>query len=180
MKKDSFILYADAYDSIRSLPIAQKGQLLDAIFLFQLGEDIPKLDPVVEMAFSFLRRNFDRDAVKYAERCEKARASARKRWDANACERKKRNANDADTVPVPDEEKKKNKQKKFIKPSVEEVKAYCLERGNSINPAAFIDHYEATNWMRGKNKIKDWKACVRTWEQNSQNQAPKIIRPVIN
>lgn len=103
-KKDSFILYADAYDSIRSLTLAQKGELLDAIFLFQRCEDIPKLDPVVGMAFSFIRRSFERDAAKYAKKCEKAKESARMRWHANACERKKRNANDADTdtVPVPD------------------------------------------------------------------------------
>lgn len=101
MKKDSFILYADAYDSIRSLPDAQKGQLLDAIFLYHRCEELPGLDPVVEMAFSFIRRAFERDAAKYAERCEKARESARKRWDAIACERIKGNANDADNVPVP-------------------------------------------------------------------------------
>ena len=102
MKKDSFLLYADAYDCIRSLPIAKKGELLDAIFLYHREESIPELDPVVEMAFNFLRSGFERDAAKYAERCEKARQSARKRWDANACERTKRNANHADNDPDPD------------------------------------------------------------------------------
>ena len=102
--KSSFILYADAYDSIRTLTDVKKGQLLDAIFMYQRGEDMPVLDPVVEMAFSFMRRVFERDADKYAERCEKAKMSAKMRWDANAYERIKRNANhaDNDTVPVPD------------------------------------------------------------------------------
>lgn len=54
----------------------------------------------------------------------------------------------------------------FIPPRLEEVKTYCLERKNGIDPQTFIDHYTASGWMRGKTKVKDWKACVRTWEQN--------------
>ena len=58
---------------------------------------------------------------------------------------------------------------RFIPPSVDEVSNYCRERKNGINPQQFVDHYETNGWMRGKTKIKDWKACVRTWEQNSQS-----------
>lgn len=103
--KNSFILYADAYDSIRSLEPALKGQLLDAIFMYQRGEELPALAPVVEMAFSFIRRSFERDSSKYSERCDKARESARVRWqknNANACERISAHANDADSVTVTD------------------------------------------------------------------------------
>jgi len=53
---------------------------------------------------------------------------------------------------------------RFTPPSVDEVKKYCNERGNSINANEFVDFYEAKGWMVGKNKMKDWKACVRTWE----------------
>ena len=54
--------------------------------------------------------------------------------------------------------------KKFIKPTVEEVREYCLERKNNVNPEKFIDFYESKDWYIGKNKMKDWKAAVRTWE----------------
>lgn len=54
--------------------------------------------------------------------------------------------------------------KKFIKPTVEEVRNYCLERKNNVDPEKFIDFYEAKDWYIGKNKMKDWKAAVRTWE----------------
>lgn len=60
--------------------------------------------------------------------------------------------------------------KRFIAPTVEEVAAYCKERGNSVNPNHFVDHYEANGWMRGKSKIKCWKACVRTWEKNNKSE----------
>ena len=56
--------------------------------------------------------------------------------------------------------------RRFTPPPVEDVQAYCNERGNSVDPQRFIDHYESNGWMRGKNKIKDWKACVRTWEKS--------------
>lgn len=56
---------------------------------------------------------------------------------------------------------------RFAPPSVDEVRSYCIERKNGIDPSAFIDHYEANGWMRGKSKIKSWKACVRTWEKNN-------------
>ena len=60
--------------------------------------------------------------------------------------------------------------KRFIPPTVAEVADYCKERGNSVNPNHFVDHYEANGWMRGKTKVKCWKACVRTWEKNSKSE----------
>ena len=58
--------------------------------------------------------------------------------------------------------------KRFIPPTVDEVRDYCLERGNGIDPQRFIDHYTSNGWMVGKNKMKDWKAAVRTWEQREK------------
>ncbi|MBP3428562.1 MAG: hypothetical protein J6M47_09920 [Clostridia bacterium] len=57
--------------------------------------------------------------------------------------------------------------KRFVPPTLDEVAAYCTERGNGIDAQQFLDHYEAAGWMRGKTKIKDWRACVRTWERNT-------------
>ena len=58
--------------------------------------------------------------------------------------------------------------KRFVAPTVEEVSKYCDERCNNIDAQNFVDHYVANGWMRGKAKVKDWKACVRTWEKNSK------------
>ena len=67
------------------------------------------------------------------------------------------------------------KTQKFIKPTVEEIKAYCDDRKNNVDPLRFYDFYESKGWYVGKNKMKDWKACVRTWERNS-NDKPKEIK----
>ena len=71
-------------------------------------------------------------------------------------------------------ESKKKESRNFVPPTLSEVKAYCQERvreGHSaINPEQFIDFYSAKGWMIGKNKVKDWKACVRTWENRRKEE----------
>mgnify|MGYP001049786599 CR=1 FL=1 len=62
------------------------------------------------------------------------------------------------------EEKKINKRKVFTPPTLDEVAKYCADRNNSVSPQRFIDFYGMKGWMVGKNKMKDWKAAVRTWE----------------
>ena len=61
--------------------------------------------------------------------------------------------------------------KKFIPPTVEEVRKYCNERNKGVDAQAFVDFYESKGWYVGKNKMKDWKAAVRTWEHNRQNDS---------
>lgn len=58
--------------------------------------------------------------------------------------------------------------KRFAPPTVDEVAAYCLERQNGIDPQRFMDHYTANGWKVGKNKMQDWRAAVRTWEQKEE------------
>lgn len=63
--------------------------------------------------------------------------------------------------------------KRFVPPTLDEVKAYCKERKNSVDPETFVDFYEAKGWMVGKNKMKDWKAAIRTWERNRNSVSKK-------
>jgi biotin operon repressor len=56
---------------------------------------------------------------------------------------------------------------KFQKPTLEEIKQYCLERHNDVDPNQFYDFYESKGWLVGKVKMKNWQAAVRTWERNS-------------
>ena len=56
--------------------------------------------------------------------------------------------------------------RRFTPPTVEQVWEYCTERGNNVDPQTFVDFYEAKGWMVGSNHMKDWRACVRTWEKN--------------
>ena len=58
-----------------------------------------------------------------------------------------------------------NKKGRFKKPTVIDITNYCLERNNNIDAETFYDFYESKDWKVGKTKMKDWKACVRTWEK---------------
>ena len=61
------------------------------------------------------------------------------------------------------------KRKVFVKPTVEEVRTYCRERRNNVNAENFINFYESKGWKVGNTPMKDWKACVRTWEQRDKS-----------
>ena len=65
----------------------------------------------------------------------------------------------------------------FKKPTLEEIKAFCEEKKSSVDPQAFFDYYTKVGWVYGKNKlpIKDWKACVRTWERNSKIKGEDVL-----
>ena len=67
-----------------------------------------------------------------------------------------------------EEEKKENKEKKkFVKPTIEQIEEYCRERNNGVSATTFYDFYESKGWKVGTTPMKDWKACVRTWEQKN-------------
>lgn len=78
-----------------------------------------------------------------------------------------------DKEPELDRELDNRSRKRFTAPTVEEVSAYCRERGNSVDPQHFVAHYEANGWKVGRNPMKDWKAAVRTWERNSYDNPKK-------
>ena len=69
----------------------------------------------------------------------------------------------------------------FKKPTLEEIKAYCEEKKSSVDPQSFFDYYTKVGWVYGKNKlpIKDWKACIRTWERNNKTDNQDILHNTV-
>ena len=82
------------------------------------------------------------------------------------------------------------KRKRFEKPSISDIKQYCMERNNNIDASQFFDYYESNGWKVGKNSMKDWKAAVRTWERseyrkpnskkNSKEDAINVVNNLMN
>ena len=94
----------------------------------------------------------------------------------------KRHSNDILTTTIEEKKEIKNikkdndkslSKKSFRPPSVDEVREYCLERGNGIDAQAFVDFYESKGWMVGNNRMKDWKAAIRTWERRKKDEPAK-------
>jgi predicted phage replisome organizer len=74
-----------------------------------------------------------------------------------------------------DKDSSKKRVHKFTQPTLEEVSSYCLERKNKVNPQKFINYYDSNGWKVGRNKMKDWKATIRTWETNDYDKNTKVV-----
>jgi hypothetical protein len=86
--------------------------------------------------------------------------------------KRKRNAGETQTTPI--EERKE--EKKFIIPTFNDVLEYCMQNNLDVDGVKFINFYESKGWMVGKNKMKDWKAAIRTWVKPKQEiQQQRII-----
>lgn len=60
---------------------------------------------------------------------------------------------------------------KFVPPTVNDVRQYCRERKNTVDPETFVDFYASKGWRVGRETMKDWKAAVRTWERREGKTA---------
>lgn len=123
------------------------------------------------------------------EKSDKARQSATKRWEnANAMrtqcegnaikekESKVNKINIGDELPT---EEPTTKRVKFTPPTADEVKAYMQEQAMDDLSDKFVNFYAAKGWQIGKNKMKDWKAAVRTWKSNYNTNTPQTaVKPV--
>lgn len=96
-------------------------------------------------------------------------------------ENPKKHVSVTDTVTVTDTVKDKKESranlKRFAAPSIDEVMAYCRERGNKVDAETFIDFYASKGWKVGSQPMKDWKAAVRTWEKREDKPRPQSSPP---
>jgi hypothetical protein len=185
--KKSFILYLDFADTLDHLTDKQAGIVFKAIYTWQQTGALPELDLAMKLVLAPLVAQFKRDTAKWddirVKRSESGKKGAKQKL-ANAGKRKQSLANlavsgsvsvndsvnEINTTPSAEEasEPSDKKQKRFTAPTEDEVRAYVQERGSAVDPQTFVDFYAAKGWMIGKNKVKDWKACVRTWEKREQ------------
>ena len=131
--------------------------------------EIDLVDPDTMQPLAWDDRQFQSDNS--AERVKKYREKQKKQQDKDM----KRYCNgdvtvqdtDTDTDTEEEKEKTKPKPKRFVPPTPDDVKQYCRERNNAVDPERFVDFYASKGWMVGKTKMKDWKASVRTWEKTT-------------
>ena len=79
--------------------------------------------------------------------------------------------------PISPQGGKRERAKPFTPPDIDEVRAYCKDRANSIDPDEWYDFYASKGWMVGRNKMVDWKAAVRTWENKRRTAEPAAVQP---
>ena len=193
-KRNGFVLYQESRPLISKLTQEQKGCLLDAVFAYDAGDEVPELDAITEIVFLEIKGKMDRSADAYEAICERRREAANKRWgNASASISMQKDANDANAQFViqkcntetetetkyrKENSPSESKRKVFIPPTVDDVREYIRDNGYSINPETFVDFYASKGWMVGKNKMKDWKACVRTWARSDKSRSRGSEQPV--
>lgn len=103
----------------------------------------------------------------------KSRLSKIERQDFENCKAGLQNSQENNITNNPVNNNKEVTPSRFIKPSVEEIRLYCEKRANGINPQRFFDFYESKGWKVGNQAMKDWRACVRTWEAREKDSKPE-------
>ena len=184
MARDYVCLYHSYLDAMEALGDAERGRLMTAMLTYSSQGAVGELSGNEKFIWPMIRSQIDRDREAYEQKCENNRSN-RKRPSTNDNERERTITNDNErerTLTNVDKEKGKGEEegeysppkspsrggKRFSPPTVEEVKAYCDERDNGVDAQSFVDFYESKGWYVGKNRMKDWKAAVRTWERSSR------------
>lgn len=163
--RDSVLFYRSFYDALKNIPPDDRLKVYDAIMEYGMYDREPELEGVALAIFLLAKPQIDANNKRYENGCKAKKKrtvseiEANTKQDLSECEAKEK-----------EKEKEKVKVKDnnniFKPPTVDDVRAYCTERGNSVDPQSFVDFYESKGWMIGKNKMKDWKAAVRTWERS--------------
>lgn len=176
MAREYVPIFFDWLDNTQDLNAEEKGHLIDAVILYASGSDewIDSLYTSGEkIAFRFMRGQIDRNIE-----ISKARAKA----GASKAEQNETNENKTEQnetkLPKEKEKEKENKKesnKRFTPPTLQEVTQYCKERNNNVDPQQFIAFYTSKGWKVGNQPMKDWKACVLTWERRNGNSNSKNV-----
>lgn len=188
MTKKSFIIYDSWGKVFKSLPKEQAGELIQALCAYSFDDNENDIDdPALAAIFVMVKDKLDEDAENYEEVKKKRTAAIKKRWgdkiqreeDTQENKSIEKNTNEyisiqndsvsvsvSDSVSISKDIDKGNRERSaFRPPDVSEVRSYCQERKNKVDPERFVDFYTSKGWLVGKTKMKDWRAAVRNWEK---------------
>lgn len=79
--------------------------------------------------------------------------------------------------PAPRPQAQTESAKRFVKPTVEQIRAFCSEHGYAVDAERFFDYYESKGWVVGKSPMKDWRAAVRQWATRDKQYRPAPPQP---
>jgi hypothetical protein len=151
-----------------------------------------QIHDLYDHAPDYVRKRMDRELARKAKgitvsqlRAQAGRKGAAAKWgSADTAEKNSNRLTNGDVchdddgkrmangrTPAPAPARAHKSARTFVKPSIEDVRAYCLERKNHVDPQSWLDYYTARGWkFKGGQPMKDWKAAVRTWERNGFSQ----------
>lgn len=187
--RDSFVFYRSFAESVKNLPPEEYKKVMQSILDYALDGKEPEQFGIEYTVFCLVKPQIDANNKRY----ENGKKGGRPQKPNNNQEitkinqeitKQKPNNNQTVTTTEPNvyvnvndnvNDKKKDtsvskeKASRFVPPTLEDIKAYCEEKGYKLDYDRFIDYYTSNGWMVGKNKMKDWRACVRNWARKDSS-----------
>lgn len=170
MTRDGFVFYRSFYEALKCLPPEEFKKCMVAILEYGLNGIKPETDGFEKSIYLMAKPQIDKNNKRYLNGTKGGRPETKLKPNDNQTETEVQ-PKEKDKEKDKDKDIKENtKRKVFSPPTVDDVRAYCTERNNRVDPQTFVDFYESKGWMIGKNKMKDWKAAVRTWERETKTR----------
>ena len=177
--KESIIIYRSFYEAIKDLPKEQQADAWNAIFEYGLNQTEVQLTGIVSTVFKLVKPQLDANLKRYENGNKggrpKNQTETKQEPNYNQTETKQEpNYNQTITKVEPNvnvnvnDNENVNVNKKFIKPTQEQIREYMLEQRMNDESERFYNYYEAVGWKVGRNPMKNWKAAVITWKKNQQ------------
>lgn len=161
-QNESFVFYRSFFNAIQKMSDSEKLECFNSICEYALNEkSLESNSTLVSITMELIKPQIDANNQK--------RITGQKYGKMGG-----RPSTKKDNIGIPSTEEKTTLSKRFIKPTVEEIKAYCNERKNNVDADVFFNFYESKGWKVGNNAMKDWKASVRTWEKSRNNSTPTV------
>ena len=178
MAKEYVPIFFEWLDVTQDLTAEEKGNLIDAVVAYASGKEYEHLlTGGGKIAFRFLKGQVDRNnAISEARSNARSNKPEQNTTKDNKPEQKATNSpKEKEKDKEKDKENNKRVVKKFTPPTVEEVAAYCKERGNGIDAEYFVAYYAKQDWMLSNGrKMSDWKMAVITWERRDKKPAKTV------
>lgn len=168
--RDSVVFYRSFWEAIQNLSDEDKLKSINAIIEYGLNGKEPETNGVAAAIFLMAKPQIDANNKRYQNGSKGGRPVTKTEPNNNQ-NITKPEPKEKENVKANVNEKKKDtdvskeKASRFLPPTLDEVRGYCLEKGYPVDAERFIDFYESKGWFVGKNKMKDWKAAVRNWNR---------------
>ena len=180
MAKEYVPIFFEWLDVTQDLTAEEKGNLIDAVVSYASGREYEHLlMGACKIAFRFLKGQVDRNAAisDVRRQARQGKTSSDNKPQQNTINDNKTGQTESNLPKEKEKEKDKDKdkkrepQKRFTPPTTAEVADYCKGRNNGIDPEYFVNYYAARGWeLKPGQKVKDWRACVRTWEMHDKER----------
>lgn len=169
-------IYTNFIQDMEELTDEEKGRLFVMMLQYAAGEH-PSPEGNERFVWGTARKNIDAQRTNYEEMCARNKKNVKKRYDSLPVATTRYDSNEEKEQEKEKEQKQEQKKVKrtaFTPPTLAEVKMYCSERRNGVNPERFMDYYTEHRWHKANGEpVTDWKRSVREWEVNDNKNKDK-------